>query len=92
MLDGGRDFRRKNNREESYKYRDDAILDPLGKILVGRHLAEAWGVHMVTCRNSPAGRGNAMCEGFEVGADLAEKLLFPFPLILFPLLLLLSAS
>lgn len=36
--------------------------------------------------------GNAMCEGFEVGADLAEKLLFPFPLILFPLLLLLSAS
>ena len=30
-----------------------------------------------------------MCDGFEVGADLAEKLLFPFPLILFPLLLLL---
>ena len=93
VSDRCRDFREQNNREESYKHRDDAVLDPLGKRQVRRHLIESWEtswrIHKVTCRNSPPGRGNSMCEDFEVGADLAEKLLFPFPLILFPLLLLL---
>ena len=43
MSDVARDFREKNDREEGYKYRDDAILDPLGKRLVRRHFIEAWG-------------------------------------------------
>lgn len=39
--------------------------------------------------NSTPGRGNSMCKVSEVGVGLAEKLVFPFPLLLFPLLLLL---